>query len=249
MESIWELQEELGLSVQMMINSRTSSEEQTYFAQFMETHYSITYLLGLEEEILETSYDKTLTPGNDDAIMNLIDELEDAVLEEDLNQEWLEANSDELEDSMQFLMTDQEYIEYDLASTKAMLQEQLDSQKSYIESMKLAQSEEVPAVTVTVEEGEFDQEYVDFLSSMFTVLITLGLIFSIVTGGVCAYCCNRKFCRSKAGEGSEDPRREAKTIDMQVVTVNSPPSSPQLRLPGRNDAPKFGLNIKPMDRE
>ena len=100
MESIWELQEELGLTVEMMINSRTSSEEQTYFAQFMETHYSITYLLGLEEEILETSYDKTLTPGNDDAIMDLIDELEDAVLEEDLNQEWLEANSDELEESM-----------------------------------------------------------------------------------------------------------------------------------------------------
>ena len=180
--------------------------------------------------------------------MDLIEDLEDEVEEEELNQEWLEENADELEESMVYLMLDQEDVDSDLEATKAMLQAQLDSQKSYLESLKLKSSEVTEVVSS--EEGEFNQEYVDFLETMFTTLIFLGLIFSIITGGVCAFCCNRKFCNnSKGSSGGDVHTREANTIDMQVVTVNSPPSSPQLRLPGQTELPKFGLNIKPMERE
>jgi len=74
-----------------------------------------------------------LTPGDDDEIMDIIEELEYEKEEEELNQEWLEENAGNLEESMQFLMYDQEEISSDLSATKQMLQEQIDSQRSYNE--------------------------------------------------------------------------------------------------------------------
>ena len=56
--------------------------------------------------LLKENYNKDLTPGNDDDIMDLIEDLEDEVEEEELNQEWLEENADELEESMVYLMLD-----------------------------------------------------------------------------------------------------------------------------------------------
>lgn len=76
-----------------------------------------------------------------------------------------------------------------------------------------------------------DDSYIDFLETMFSMLLFVGLLFSIVTGGVCAYCCKRKCCRTQTNKGGA-PVREAKTIDMDVVTTNSPPTSPGVRLPG-----------------
>ena len=76
-----------------------------------------------------------------------------------------------------------------------------------------------------------DDAYIDFLETMFSMLLFVGLLFSIITGGVCAYCCKHKCCPNKASKGGA-PIREANTIDMQVVTTNSPPSSPGVRLPG-----------------
>ena len=86
--------------------------------------------------------------------MDLIEDLEDEVEEEELNQEWLEENADELEESMVYLMLDQEDVDSDLEATKAMLQAQLDSQKSYLESLKLKSSEVTEVVSS--EEGEFN---------------------------------------------------------------------------------------------
>lgn len=65
--------------------------------------------------------------------MDIIEELEYEKEEEELNQEWLEENAGNLEESMQFLMYDQEEISSDLSATKQMLQEQIDSQRSYNE--------------------------------------------------------------------------------------------------------------------
>ena len=76
-----------------------------------------------------------------------------------------------------------------------------------------------------------DDSYIDFLFTMFSMLLFLGLLFSIVTGGVCAYCCKRRCCPAQTNKGGA-PIREANTIDMQVVTTNSPPTSPGVRLPG-----------------
>ena len=76
-----------------------------------------------------------------------------------------------------------------------------------------------------------DDTYIDFLETMFSMLLVVGLLFSIITGGVCAYCCKRKFCRTQ-NKKDDAPRREANTVDMQVVTTNSPPTSPGVRLPG-----------------
>lgn len=142
-------------------------------------------------------------------------------------------------------MNDQQFMVEDLVATKAMLQTQLDSQKSYLESIDLQVSEEPD--TPSHKEMLMNASYIAFLESIFTLLIVVGLIFSIITGGVCAYCCNRKFCRTEAG--SNAPTREAHTIDMQVVTGNSPPASPELRLPGQGQQPKFGLSMKRMEAE
>ena len=65
--------------------------------------------------------------------MEMIEELREERNNERINQEWLEKNSDDLEESLQELMSDQEFMLEDLATTKKMLQNQLDSQKSYLD--------------------------------------------------------------------------------------------------------------------
>ena len=173
------------------------------------------YLVDLEESIQAQNYNKEVTPGNDDEIMKLIGNLRDNIEDEQIDQEWLQDNAADLEKSLQELMADQEWMDDDLATTKKMIQEQLESQKAYIKSLKQRASEQETSVEEQV--VIIDQSYIEFLQSMFTLLLITALLFSMVTGGVCAYCCNRRFCRNASKNGANAPMREAHTIDMQVV--------------------------------
>ena len=58
-----------------------------------------------------------------------------------------------------------------------------------------------------------NEAYIDFLKTMFSLLLVVGLCFSTITGGVCAYCCKRSFCRATDSKNGLQ-QREAHTIDM-----------------------------------
>lgn len=131
-ESIWELMEEYGMTIDLIYKAETKGDKQTYFGQANGFYYELMYLVDLEEKIQGQNYNKDVTPGNDDEIIKLIGNLRDNIEDEKIDQEWLQDNSADLEKSLQELMADQEWMEDDLAATKKMIQEQLDSQKSYI---------------------------------------------------------------------------------------------------------------------
>lgn len=113
-------------------------------------------------------------------------------MDEDMNMTWLEGNAEELELGIQELMYDQEFFDQDLADTEHLLKKVLDNQKSYFDAINF---EQVTENTAVEEEVLMDQNYIDFLKSMFTLLIIAAALFSLLTGGVCAYCCNRRFCK------------------------------------------------------
>ena len=79
--------------------------------------------MGLEAHIQGPNYNKDVTPGNEEEIMELLEELQDEREEQELNQDWLEENSDDLEMSLQELMAEQDFLLDDLETTKEMLEE------------------------------------------------------------------------------------------------------------------------------
>ena len=79
--------------------------------------------MGLEAHIQGQNYNKDVTPGNEEEIMELLEELQDEREEQELNQDWLEENSDDLEMSLQELMAEQDFLLDDLETTKEMLEE------------------------------------------------------------------------------------------------------------------------------
>lgn len=211
----------------------------------MEVQHQLEFIVNLDMYVQNQSYNRDVTPGDEDEIARLIEELKESKYDEMVSQNWLEKNADDLELGLQELMVDQSTMASDLKDTEHMLKQALDRQKSYLDSIDLDRTE----VEVAEEALLMDQSYIDFLTTMFTLLIIIALVFSLVTGGVCAYGCNRKFCRNQA-KANFEPSREANTKDMQVITGNSPPASPQLRLPGQDSQPKFGgLHLKQMQRE
>ena len=240
-ERMWEVMEEFGITVDLMLTSKTENDRETYFYQAVSSRHQVQYLLGLEAHIQGQNYNKEVTPGNEEEIMELLEELQDEREEQELNQDWLEENSDDLEMSLQELMAEQDFLLDDLETTKEMLEEQIESQQSYLDIIQQLQGSE-DTTEDSSKDVLMDESYIQFLTTMFSILLFVGLLFSIVTGGVCAYCCSRKFCQNK---GSYIPQREANTIDMQVVNTNSPPVSPGVRLPGQgSQQPQFGLKMK-----
>ena len=122
-ERMWEVMEEFGITVDLMLSSETENDRETYFYQAVSSQHQVQYLLGLEAHIQGQNYNKEVTPGNEEEIMELLEELQDEREEQELNQDWLEENSDDLEMSLQELMAEQDFLLDDLETTKEMLEE------------------------------------------------------------------------------------------------------------------------------
>ena len=122
-ERMWEVLEEFGITVNLMLMSETDEDREIYFDQAVESMDKVTYLMGLEAYMQSQNYNKDVTPGEEDDIMDLLEELYDEREAEEVNKEWLEDNSEDLESSMQELMSDQDLMLVDLANTKKMLKD------------------------------------------------------------------------------------------------------------------------------
>ena len=120
---MWEVMEEFGITVDLMLTSKTENDRETYFYQAVSSRHQVQYLLGLEAHIQGQNYNKEVTPGNEEEIMELLEELQEEREEQELNQDWLEENSDDLEMSLQELMAEQDFLLDDLETTKEMLEE------------------------------------------------------------------------------------------------------------------------------
>ena len=122
-ERMWEVLEEFGITVNLMLMSETDEDREIYYDEAVESMNKVTYLMGLEAYMQSQNYDKDVTPGEEDDIMDLLEELYDEREAEEVNKEWLEDNSEDLESSMQELMSDQDLMLVDLANTKKMLKD------------------------------------------------------------------------------------------------------------------------------
>ena len=122
-ERMWEVLEEFGITVNLMLMSETDEDREIYYDQAVESMNKVTYLMGLEAYMQSQNYNKDVTPGEEDDIMDLLEELYDEREAEEVNKEWLEDNSEDLESSMQELMSDQDLMLVDLANTKKMLKD------------------------------------------------------------------------------------------------------------------------------
>ena len=120
---MWEVLEEFGITVNLMLMSETDEDREIYYDQAVESMNKVTYLMGLEAYMQSQNYNKDVTPGEEDDIMDLLEELYDEREAEEVNKEWLEDNSEDLESSMQELMSDQDLMLVDLANTKKMLKD------------------------------------------------------------------------------------------------------------------------------
>ena len=63
-------------------------------------------------------------------------------------------------------------------------------------------------ITMSKEHG-LTNSYLDFLSWMFKALIGVGLLFSCVLGGACAYMCDRKCIRIVSSVNGGDIGQDA----------------------------------------
>ena len=122
-ERMWEVLEEFGITVNLMLMSETDEDRDIYYDQAVDSMHKVTYLMGLEAYMQSQNYNKDVTPGEEDDIMDLLEELYDEREVEEVNKEWLEDNSEDLESSMQELMSDQDLMLVDLANTKKMLKD------------------------------------------------------------------------------------------------------------------------------
>ena len=88
-ESIWELMEEYGMTIDLIYKAETKEDRNAYFGQEIGIYHELMYLVDLEENIQGQNYNKDVTPGNDDEIMKLIGSLRDNIEDEKIDQEWL----------------------------------------------------------------------------------------------------------------------------------------------------------------
>ena len=85
-ERMWEVMEELGITVNLMLDSKTDEDRDIYYDQAISTRYKVTYLLGLEAYMQSQNYNKDVTPGEEDEIMDLLEELYDERTDEEVSQ-------------------------------------------------------------------------------------------------------------------------------------------------------------------
>ena len=110
---------------------------------------------------------------------------------------------------------------------------------------------------VTGQQSGVTRDYLESLERTFSILTFFIFISSMSCGGCVAYGINAKCCKQgKTGKGGEvnmgGMRREANTLEMQVVETESPgvsPASNKSRTKGlqhqRSDTNvRFNLNLK-----
>ena len=76
-ERMWEVMEEFGISVNLMLSSETDGDRGIYYDQAISTLNKVKFLMGLEAYMQSQNYNKDATPGEEDEIMELIEELYD----------------------------------------------------------------------------------------------------------------------------------------------------------------------------
>ena len=64
------------------------------------------------------------------SIKDLVTELQEERLDEELNEEWLQYNSMDLQESLEALVVDEEYMEYEMMNAEELLQQTLDEQQA-----------------------------------------------------------------------------------------------------------------------
>ena len=108
-----------------MRTARTNEDSIRLFNQLQDINFELSYLerLSREEKKPEEvhTYDRQVTPGDEDKIKALVKELHSERAEEAKNQSWMEDNSEYLEKDFQKLFDDQENLENDIAEVKAQL--------------------------------------------------------------------------------------------------------------------------------
>ena len=76
-ERMWELLEEFGITVNLMLMSETDEDREIYYDQAVSSRHKVMYLMGLEANMQGKHYNKDVTPGEEDEIMDLLEELYD----------------------------------------------------------------------------------------------------------------------------------------------------------------------------
>jgi len=155
------------------------------------TGISLEYIMS---HVGKKLYNKDVTPGDEDNIQKLLEDLQEEQMEEDINQEWLKASSDQLEDTFGQMIVESVDMDDEIQDTKFQIIQEIKQQREAINEMNNAGA-------VTDEDGGFNSSYLSFLEGLFMILTVLGLFFSCVCGGACAFFLNKKCMR--AGESDE----------------------------------------------
>ena len=125
-----ELNQEQLLVSEKMRTARTNEDSIRLFNQLQEINFELSYLerLSREERKPEEvkTYDRQVTPGDEDRIKALVNELHSERAEEAKNQSWMEDNAEYLEKDFQSLFDDQENLENDIAEVKAQLRQNIE---------------------------------------------------------------------------------------------------------------------------
>ena len=125
-----ELNQEQLLVSEKMRTARTNEDSIRLFNQLQEINFELSYLerLSREEKKPEEvkTYDRQVTPGDEDRIKALVNELHSERAEEAKNQSWMEDNAEYLEKDFQSLFDDQENLENDIAEVKAQLRQNIE---------------------------------------------------------------------------------------------------------------------------
>ena len=86
-ERMWELMEAFGITEGLMFMSETDEEDyETYYEQAIDLLNQVKYLVGLEAYMQGKNYNKDITPGDEDDIMELIEELREERNNEEIDQ-------------------------------------------------------------------------------------------------------------------------------------------------------------------
>ena len=106
----------------MMTGKELESEAQRYES----IKKTILYLLRMTEFV---NYDEGVTPGDEQQISDIISDLQDAGLEGDINQQFVQAQEEKLIDTLDTAMLEQSAMKNDVTSLREALQKEIKNQR------------------------------------------------------------------------------------------------------------------------
>ena len=174
-------------------------------------------------------YDEGVTPGDEQQISDIISDLQDAGLEGDINQQFVQAQEEKLMDTLDTAMLEQSAMKNDVTSLREALQREIKNQRQTLARF---------ATKGTLTKTKMSDDYTQQMKYVFAGISLLVLLLACVFGGACAYLCHKKCIGEARAEQPEAARPEMKTLEMQMATIDSPGIRPA-------SAPKINQDVGP----